>query len=157
MTHKCHGKKEKFTAKKKSSRQKRKAHSKREKLTAKEKSSRQKRKAHGKKENLTAEKKTSRQKRKPHGKKENFTAKKKTSRQKRKARGGSKNSWRKLKLTAGSWLSLVFGLLHAVYNQLPAETLVQLVSVIMSFCSCGKEIDQGNKFRLKMENRDIVW
>ena len=58
---------------------------------------------------------------------------------------------------AGSWLSLVFGVLHAVYNQLPAETLVQLVSVIMSFCSCGKEIDQGNKFRLKMENRDIVW
>ena len=86
------------TAIKKSSRQKRKAHGNKEKLTAKKKSSRQKRKAHSKK-------------RKAHGKREKLTAKKKSSRQKRKARGGSKNSW------WGLWLSLVFGVLHAVYNQ----------------------------------------
>ena len=104
VAHKCHGNKEKLTAKKKSSRQKRKARGKKEKLTAKEKSSR-------KKEKLTVKKKSSRQKRKPHGKREKLTVKKKSSRQKRKARGGSKNSWR------GLWLSLVFGVLHAVSNQ----------------------------------------
>ena len=91
MAHKCHGNNGKLTAKKKSSRQKRKAHGKKEKLTAKMKSSRRKRKAHGKREKLTA--------------------KKKSSRRKLKTRGGSKNSWR------GLWLSLVFGVLHAVYNQ----------------------------------------
>ena len=99
MAHKCHGNKEKLTAKNKSSRQKRKAHGKREKLAAKKKSSRQKRKAHGKREKLTAKMKSSRQKRKAHGKKEKLTAKEKSSRLKRKARGGSKNSWR------GLWLS----------------------------------------------------
>ena len=92
------------TAIKKSSRQKRKAYGKKEKLTAKEKSSRQKRKTHGKKEKLTAIEKSSRQR-------EKLTAKEKSSRRKLKTRGGSKNSWR------GLWLSLVFGVLHAVYNQ----------------------------------------
>ena len=67
VAHKCHGNKEKFTTKKKSSRQKRKAHGKKEKLTAKEKSSRQKKKAHGKREKLTAKTKSSRQKRKARG------------------------------------------------------------------------------------------
>ena len=91
------------TAKKKSSRQKRKAHDKREKLTAKKKSPRQKRKAHRKKENLMAKKKSSRQKRKAHGKKEKLTAKKKSSRQKGKPHGKKlKSSRRKLKLMAGS-------------------------------------------------------
>ena len=120
---KAHGKREKLTAKEKSSQQKRRAHSKKEKLTAKEKSSRQKRKAYGKKEKFTAKEKVSLQKRKAHDKKEKLTSKAhskkeklaaevKISRRKLKSRSGSKNSWRCL------WLSLVFGELHAVYNQL---------------------------------------
>ena len=47
VAHKCHVKKEKLTAKKKSSQQKRKAHGKKENLTAKKKRSRQNRKARG--------------------------------------------------------------------------------------------------------------
>ena len=101
MAHKCHDNKEKLTAKKKSSRQKRKAHGKRAKLTTKKKSSRQKSKAHGKKEKLKAKKKSSRQKRKAHGKKEKLTAKKKSSRQKRKAHGKNEMLAAELKTYGG--------------------------------------------------------
>ena len=114
-------------------RQLRKGHGKKEKITAKEKSSRQKRKAHGKREKLTAKKKSSRQKRKAHGKKEKLTVKEKSSRQKRKARGGSKNSW------WGLWLSLVFGVLHAVSNQSIQRDIHYCSLSVWScfFSSCG--------------------
>ena len=128
MAHKCHGNKEKLTARKKSSRQKRKAHGKKEKLTAKEKSSQQKRKAHGIKEKLTTKEKSSWQKRKAHGKKEKLTAKEKSSWQKTKACGGSKNSWRSL------WLSLVFGVLHVVYINQFIQRDIHYCS--LSVCSC---------------------